>query len=374
MSKKILFVLGTRPEAVKTAPLINTFKKSDNFITKVCITGQHKEMTDNILNFFGITPDYNLNLMTKGQTLFDITVKALTGTGNIIDITQPDLIFVQGDTTSVFAASLAAFYKNVKTAHIEAGLRTGNKYFPFPEEINRILTGHIADFHFAPTPKAKENLKAEGIEKNVFVTGNSVIDALFEALKIIKETKEDIFFDKFKYLNFDKKIILLTAHRRENFGEPFENICKAVKNIAENNDVQIIYPVHPNPNIKNTAYKLLSDTENIFLVEPLPYPELVWLMDKSYLVLTDSGGIQEEAPSLGKPVLVLRNETERTEGVEAGTVKLTGTNTELIIKETSNLLNDKVSYKNMKQKINPYGNGTTSQQILDIITKNINEI
>ncbi len=374
MQKKALFVLGTRPEAIKLAPLINIFKNSENFITEVCSTGQHKEMTEEVLKFFGISPNYDLKLMTKGQTLFDITVKALTGVGKIIDKTKPDIIFVQGDTTSVFAASLASFYKNIKVAHVEAGLRTGNKQFPFPEEINRILTGHIADFHFAPTETAKTNLNNEGITDNVYITGNTVIDALFLALKIIGKEKEETFRKKFNFLNFNKKIILVTAHRRENFGKPFKNICDAISEISNRDDVEIIYPVHPNPNIKDNAEKLLGNKKNIKLVSPLPYPELVWLMNKSYLVLTDSGGIQEEAPSLGKPVLVLRNETERTEGIDAGTVKLVGTDKNEIIKETFKLLNNKVYYSEMQQKINPYGDGTTSQQILEILQKNLSLI
>ncbi len=372
--KKVLFVLGTRPEAIKLAPLIKIFQKSELFVTNVCSTGQHKEMTDEVLDFFGITPDYNLKLMTKGQTLFDITVKALTGIGNIIEKTKPDLIFVQGDTTSVFASSLAAFYKNVKVAHVEAGLRTGNKQFPFPEEINRILTGHIADFHFAPTEKASQNLKNEGIENNVSVTGNTVIDALFEALKIINSEKNEIFENKFNYIDFNKKIILVTAHRRENFGEPFKNICSALSELAKNEEVEIIYPVHPNPNVKDFAHKYLGNIQNIKLISPLPYPELVWLMNKAYIVLTDSGGIQEEAPSLGKPVLVLRNETERSEGIDAGTVKLVGTDKNKIYSETLKLLQNINHYNEMKHKVNPYGNGTTSKQILDILTEKINEI
>jgi len=374
MKKKILFVLGTRPEAVKTAPLIKIFKKSSDFTTLVCTTGQHKEMTEEILNFFEIKPDFDLKLMTHGQTLFDITVKALIGVGEIIDKTSPDLIFVQGDTTSVFAGSLAAFYKNVKVAHLEAGLRTGNKMFPFPEEINRILTGHIADYHFAPTGKAKENLNKEGIFENVYVTGNTVIDALFLAIEIIGKTENNKFKETFNFLNLNKKIILVTAHRRENFGKPFENICNAILNLAENKDIEIVYPVHPNPNVKDVAYKLMGKTNNIHLTEPLPYPELVWLMNKSYLVLTDSGGIQEEAPSLGKPVLVLRNETERTEGIEAGTVKLVGTDKNKIISEALKLLNDKDYYNKMQQKVNPYGDGTTSEQILKILTTQISKI
>ncbi|NOZ35302.1 MAG: UDP-N-acetylglucosamine 2-epimerase (non-hydrolyzing) [Chlorobi bacterium] len=372
--KKVLFVLGTRPEAIKLAPLIKIFQQSDFFITEVCTTGQHKEMTEEVLNFFDITPDYDLKLMTKGQTLNDITVKTLTGIGIITDKTKPDLIFVQGDTTSVFAASLAAFYKNVKVAHVEAGLRTGNKQFPFPEEINRILTGHIADFHFAPTEKAFRNLQNEGISKNVFITGNTVIDALFEALHIIKNEKSNKFEEKFRFIDFNKKIILVTAHRRENFGEPFKNICSALAELAKNQDIEIVYPVHPNPKVKDFAHKYLGNIKNIKLISPLPYPELVWLMNKAYIVLTDSGGIQEEAPSLGKPVLVLRNETERSEGIDAGTVKLVGTDKKIIYSETVKLLQDVNHYNEMKHKVNPYGDGTTSKKILNILTEKINEV
>jgi len=369
MIKKVLFVLGTRPEAIKLAPLIKVFESSNKYDVEVCSTGQHKEMLEEVLNFFDIKPDYDLKLMKTGQTLFDVTSKVLLGVGEIIDKSKPDVIFVQGDTTSVFASSLAAFYKSVKVAHIEAGLRTNNKLSPFPEEINRVLTGHIADFHLAPTQKAKQNLKNEGIVKNVFVTGNTVIDALFLALKKIKNKAANDYINKFTNINFNKKIILLTAHRRENFGKPFEDICKAIIEISQNEDVEIVYPVHPNPNIKEIAYKLLGDINNIKLISPLPYPELVWIMNKSHIVITDSGGIQEEAPSLGNPVLVLRNETERTEGIDAGTVKLVGTNKNKIIKEVTKLLNNEKYYNDMKHKVNPYGDGTASKKILSIFDK-----
>lgn len=366
MIKKALFVLGTRPEAIKLAPLIKVFENSKTFDVIVCSTGQHKEMVEEVLSFFEIKPNYDLKLMTKGQTLFDVTSKALLGVGEIIEETKPDIVFVQGDTTSVFASSLAAFYKNVKIAHIEAGLRTNNKRSPFPEEINRILTGHIADYHFAPTSKSKENLIKEGITKNVYVTGNTVIDALFLALKIIKTKDEKTYINKFKDIDLKKKIILLTAHRRENFGKPFEDICKAIKEISKDKSVEIVYPVHPNPNVKDFAEQYLGNIDNVKLISPLPYPELVWLMSKSHIVITDSGGIQEEAPSLGNPVLVLRNETERSEGIDAGTVKLVGTDTNKIIEEATKLLNDEKYYNNMKHKVNPYGDGTASIKILEI--------
>jgi len=357
MQKKILFIFGTRPEAIKMAPVIKEFKKEKSIDVKVCITAQHREMLDQVLNFFGIKPDYDLNLMKPNQSLFDITANSLKSLEKVLDKEKPDLIFVQGDTTTAFVGALAGFYKKMKVAHIEAGLRSHNKYSPFPEEINRVLVGHVADYHFAPTERAKENLYRENIKKNVYVVGNTVIDALFLGLNIIKKEGEEKFYKYFDFIDFSKKIILVTGHRRENFGKPFENICYALKEIAKREDVEIVYPVHLNPNVKKPVNEILNGVRNIHLIEPLEYPYLIWLMSKSYLVLTDSGGIQEEAPSLGKPVLVMRDVTERTEGIEAGTAKLVGTSKETVINEISILLDNKKYYDKMAKAINPYGKG-----------------
>jgi len=365
--KNVLFVLGTRPEAIKMAPLIKEFQKDDNYNVKVCITAQHREMLDQVLYFFDIKPDYDLNLMKPNQSLFDITANSLKSLEKVLDIEKPELIFVQGDTTTAFVGALAGFYKKIKIAHIEAGLRSHNKYSPFPEEVNRVLVDYIANYHFAPTEKAKENLYNENIKENVYVVGNTIIDALFLGLNIIKEQREEKYYNYFSFLDFSKKIILVTGHRRENFGKPFENICYALKNIAERDDVEIVYPVHLNPNVRKPVNEILKGHKNIHLIEPLEYPYLIWLMKKSYLVLTDSGGIQEEAPSLGKPVLVMREVTERIEGIEAGTTKLVGTNERKIVKELTRLLDNKKDYEKMTKAINPYGDGKASQRILKII-------
>ena len=370
---KVLFIFGTRPEAIKMAPLVDLFKKQSSIETKVCVTAQHREMLDQVLDFFQITADHDLNLMQPNQTLFDITAKGLKGLEQVLEVEKPDLVFVQGDTTTCFIGALAAFYKQCRVVHIEAGLRSFDKYSPFPEEINRSLTGKMADYHFAPTPKAQENLLREGVQENIFVVGNTVIDALFLGLDIIKNNDSHQVPAFSKKINFDKKVILVTGHRRESFGKPFENIANAIATIAHHHpEVEIVYPVHLNPNVRKVVNQFLSDIDNIHLIEPLNYPDLIWLMNKSYLVLTDSGGIQEEAPALGKPVLVMRTVTERTEGIDAGTAKLVGTNQELIIAETNRLLTDEAYYTSMSQAVNPYGDGTTSQQILDIILEKEN--
>lgn len=376
--KKILFVFGTRPEAIKMAPTIKEFiKYPDKFSIKVCITSQHKEMLQQILDFFEIKPDYDLNVMKENQTLFDITINVLKGLEKVLKEEDFDYLFVQGDTTTAFAGALAGFYFKKKIVHIEAGLRSYNKYSPFPEEINRVLAGHIADIHFAPTKSACLNLKKEGITKNVFLVGNTVIDALFLTLDILKEKEVEIinyFSNKIK--NFmeiikpenGKRIILITGHRRENFGQPFENICKAILDIAEKfEDIHMIYPVHLNPNVKTYANKFLGGKDRIHLIEPLHYPYLVWLMSKSYLIMTDSGGIQEEAPSLGKPVVVLREVTERMEGVKANTAVLVGTDREKIVTTVSKLLVDDKFYKKMANSKNPYGNGDASIKIKEVM-------
>ena len=366
--KKILIVFGTRPEAIKLAPLYYEFKKhADSFDTRLCVTAQHREMLDQVLEFFRILPDYDLNIMTSNQTLFNITSDILTKLEPVLEDFKPDMIVVQGDTTTTFVTALSAFYKKIKVSHIEAGLRSFDKYSPFPEEINRTLSSRIADFQFAPTERNKLNLQHEGIQDNIYIVGNTVIDALFLGLNMIKKTGEKEFFDKFNFVNFNKKIILVTGHRRENFGEPFLNMCNSLKHIATNNDIEIIYPVHLNPNVQKPVFSILGNIPNVHLIEPLDYPYLIWIMEKSYIVLTDSGGIQEEAPSLGKPVLVMRDVTERQEGIEAGNAKLVGTDSEKIIFETETLLNNKTKYDEMAHSVNPYGDGTTSKQIVEIL-------
>lgn len=367
--KRILFVFGTRPEAIKVAPLIKEFQKYPAvFDVKVCLTAQHREMLDQVIDFFAIKPDYDLDLMQPNQTLFDITANGLKALEKTLDTCLPDIVFVQGDTTSAFIGALAAFYKKIKVAHLEAGLRSLNKYSPFPEEINRILAGHIADYHFAPTEQSKLNLANEGITENVWVVGNTVIDALFLGLAIIKQNGEKKYLSFFRDIDFTKKIILVTVHRRESFGEPFYNICLALKSIAEEHpDAEIIYPVHLNPNISEPARKLLSEVKGIHLLPPLDYPYLIWLMNKAHIIVTDSGGIQEEGPALGKPVLVLREVTERMEGVEAGTAKLLGSDADLIIKEVNKLLTNPKAYEEMAKATNPYGDGQTSKKIIEIL-------
>ena len=370
---KLLFIFGTRPEAIKMAPLIKECMKRQNAVSAyVCVTAQHREMLDQVLSFFNIEPDYDLDLMTKNQSIFDITANGLKALEPVLADCKPDVVFVQGDTTTAFIGALAGYYGKYKVAHVEAGLRSQDKYSPFPEEINRTLVGHMADYHFAPTEGAAQNLKNEGIQENVWVVGNTVVDALLLGLDIIKQNGEHGSERFFNFVDFTKKVILVTGHRRESFGRPFENICLALKELAQRNeDVEIIYPVHLNPHVRGPVNKIISHIENIHLIEPLNYPLLLWLMNKSYLVLTDSGGIQEEAPSLGKPVLVMRDITERTEGVEAGIAKLVGTGKEKIVMEVSLLLKDKKAYENMAKAINPYGDGKTAERIVRIISETI---
>ncbi|GHU05259.1 UDP-N-acetyl glucosamine 2-epimerase [Spirochaetia bacterium] len=369
MVKTILFIYGTRPEAIKMAPLIKEFKKHpDKFTVKICLTGQHRQMLDQINTFFGITGDYDLNLMSPNQTLFDITTRCLMGLKEVLETVKPSLVFVQGDTTSVMAGALAAFYQQIPVAHLEAGLRSGSKFSPYPEEINRIITGHIADYHFAPTRRAVENLKKENITKNVYMVGNTVIDALYLGLQIIKSDDEQKYRQFFSYLDLSKKIILVTGHRRESFGGGFENICKAISYVAkEYHGIQFVYPMHFNPNVREPVNRFLRGINNVFLIEPLDYPYLLWLMEKCFFVLTDSGGIQEEAPALGKPVLVMRDVTERQEGVEAGTAKLVGTDYTALVSGMRELLEDTMVYAGMANAVNPYGDGTTSKQIAKIL-------
>jgi len=367
--KKILFIFGTRPEAIKLVSLIKEFQKyPQEFEVKVCATAQHREMLDQVLTFFKIIPNFDLNLMKPNQSLFKLTANIIEHLENVLTQYYPDLIFVQGDTTTAFAGALAGFYKKIKVAHIEAGLRSYNKYSPFPEEINRVLVGHLADYHFAPTEKAKENLYKEGIRENIWVVGNTVIDALFLGLEMIKEQGEESYYNYFHFVDFSKKIILVTGHRRESFGEPFRNICFALKEIADFfEDVEIVYPVHLNPNVRKPVFEILKNHPRIHLIEPLEYSYLIWLMSKSYLVLTDSGGIQEEAPSLGKPVLVMREVTERIEGIKAGTAKLVGTNRNKIVYETARLIENVDEYNKMSNAVNPYGDGKSSIRIRKII-------
>ena len=363
---KIITIFGTRPEAIKLAPLILK-TKDESFDVKVCVTGQHDEMLKQVLDLFGIMPDYDLEVMQPNQSLFDVTAEILKALENVIASENSSLVLVQGDTTTAFVGALCAFYKKVPVAHIEAGLRSYNKYSPFPEEINRGLVGKVADYHFAPTPRAKENLIREGVrEDRVYVVGNTVIGALYLALERIKDREENL-LRRFVYLDTEKRIILATCHRRESFGEPFKNICMALKEIAEKNEVDIVYPVHLNPSVKKPVVKILNGHENIHLIDPLAYSYLVWLMKKSYLILTDSGGIQEEAPSIGKPVLVIREVTERIEGIEAGTCKLVGTSRENIVTEINRLLTDSFEYERMAKAGNPYGDGKSSDRILSII-------
>jgi UDP-N-acetylglucosamine 2-epimerase (non-hydrolysing) len=364
---RFLVIFGTRPEAIKLAPVILKAKADASFDIKVCVTGQHREMLDQVLTFFGVQPDFDLNIMKPNQNLFDVTTEALKGIKEVISENKPDWLFVQGDTTTTFSGAVAAFYEKVRIAHVEAGLRSFNKYSPFPEEMNRVLTTHLSDIHLAPTPLARENLLKEGVsEEKVFVVGNTCIDALFLCLKKI-EGKGHGHFAFLRSINLEKRIILVTGHRRESFGEPFEHICHALKTIARYNNVEIVYPVHLNPNVRKPVYDILRDMPNVHLIGPLDYPSFVWLMNKSHIILTDSGGVQEEAPSLGKPVLVMRDITERVEGVKAGTAILVGTNKDMIVDKTTKLLNDRTEYSRMSRARNPYGDGNSSERILDII-------
>ena len=367
--KKVLFVFGTRPEAIKMAPLIANFSNDSNFDVKVAITAQHRQMLDQVIDFFDIKVDFDLNIMKHNQTLHQLTSDLIERITTDILLTDSfDYVFVQGDTTTVLAASLAAFYQKIKVVHIEAGLRSHDMHSPFPEEMNRVLTSRLASYHFCPTAVSKENLNNENITKNVYVVGNTVIDALLMGLDKIKNADESTFLNQFKSIDFSKKIVLVTCHRRENFGKPFEEICEALLEIAhsQSENVEIVYPVHLNPNIKEIAHQKLI-APNIKLITPLDYQELIWMMDKSYLILTDSGGIQEEAPSLGKPVLVLREVTERTEGVDAGTAILVGSDKFKIVSVALKLLENQSYYSSIASSSNPYGDGTTCEQIKEIL-------
>jgi len=373
--KKVLIVFGTRPEAIKMAPLVKEFQKDiENFETRVCVTAQHREMLDQVLSLFQIIPDYDLNIMKPGQDLYDVTSNILLKIKPVLEEFNPDVVLVHGDTATTFSASLAAYYQKIKIGHVEAGLRTGDLYSPWPEEGNRRLAGVLTDYHFSPTSTSKNNLLNEGVsELSVFITGNTVIDALQLVVNRIKhdeilrlKIENTIIQSGFQGLN--SKFILVTGHRRENFGQGFLNICEALRVLAKKNpDINILYPVHLNPNVRKPVNELLSSVSNIKLVEPFQYEKFIYLMSKSYLILTDSGGIQEEAPSLGKPVLVMRDTTERPEAVEAGTVKLVGSDQDNIIKEVQNLLDDPGEYHKMSKAHNPYGDGNASVKILKIL-------
>jgi len=370
MKKKNLIIFGTRPEAIKMAPLVNQFIGDNRFDTKVCVTGQHREMLDQVLTFFDIKPDYDLSLMKPNQNLYNLTGEVIAGLKPILESFKPDFVYVHGDTTTTMAASIAGFYSGAKVCHVEAGLRTNNILSPFPEEMNRQVASRIATYHFAPTIKSQENLLKENVSKeNILITGNTVIDALLESSNRVENLENKEVTELKDKVNFNKKTVLVTGHRRENHGQGFINICTALKAIAiQNPDVEIIYPVHLNPNVLKPVHELLARINNIHLVQPLSYPSFVWLMNQSYLIITDSGGVQEEAPSLGKPVLVMRETTERPEAVDAGTVILVGTDTNKIIRETQELLDNTDNYKNMSALHNPYGDGKACQKIIEFIS------
>jgi UDP-N-acetylglucosamine 2-epimerase (non-hydrolysing) len=369
--KKALIVFGTRPEAIKMAPVVKQMQRDFGGEVRTCVTAQHRQMLDQVLNLFDIVPEYDLNLMMPGQDLTDITANVLKALRDVLDEYSPDVVLVHGDTTTTFAASLAAYYKKVPVAHVEAGLRTGNPYSPWPEEMNRKLTGAIAAFHFAPTAAARDNLLRESVETdNIFITGNTVIDALLDVVNKIDKNHQikTGLEQQFSFLNPDKRTILITGHRRENFGKGFDDICHALARLAARDDVELVYPVHLNPNVQEPVRRLLDNIPNIHLIAPLDYLPFVYLMNRSYLIITDSGGVQEEAPSLGKPVLVIRDTTERPEAVEAGTVKLVGTDAEKIYQESIKLLDDLSTYQYMAFAHNPYGDGGAAKRIVDILS------
>ena len=381
--KKVMLVFGTRPEAIKMAPLVKEFQKQPKRIeTVVCVTGQHREMLDQVLKIFDIKPDYDLNIMKQGQDLYDVTARVLTGMRDVLKEVKPDVVLVHGDTTTSTAAALAAFYQQIPVGHVEAGLRTHNIYSPWPEEMNRLLTGRLATYHFSPTPLSRNNLIKESVDdRNIIITGNTVIDALYWVVDKIKNNKEldnelDDILSKAGYdvnrLNNGKKLVLITGHRRENFGDGFINMCTAIKDLTvKYPDLDFVYPMHLNPNVRKPIHEVfgenLSGLKNMFFIEPLEYLSFVYLMEKSSIVLTDSGGIQEEAPGLGKPVLVMRDTTERPEALDAGTVKLVGTDYNKIVNEVSSLIDDKAAYEKMSKAVNPYGDGLACGRIVNAL-------
>ncbi len=382
--KKIMLVFGTRPEAIKMCPLVKEFQKHPTeFETIVCVTGQHREMLDQVLKIFEVTPDYDLNIMKQGQDLYDVTARVLVGMRDVLKAVQPDVVLVHGDTTTSMAAAMAAFYQQIPVGHVEAGLRTRNIYSPWPEEMNRQITGRIATFNFSPTPLSQKNLLEEKAQGQIFVTGNTVIDALHTVVDKLKSDKAlaDEQINVLKTAGYDvtrlvggKKLVLITGHRRENFGEGFISMVTAMKDLSEKYpEVDFVYPMHLNPNVRKPIHEVFGEDltayKNFFFIEPLQYLEFVYLMEKCYLVLTDSGGIQEEAPGLGKPVLVMRDTTERPEALEAGTVKLVGTNHDLIVSEVTRLIEDPAYYEQMSQAVNPYGDGLACSRIVDALKK-----
>lgn len=368
---KVLSVFGTRPEAIKMAPLAIALNQDDRFEHKVCVTGQHREMLDQVLDLFELKPDFDLNIMKAGQDLYDVTSRILIGLREVFDQFTPDIVLVHGDTATTISTSLAAYYKQIPVGHVEAGLRTGNLLSPWPEEGNRKLTGAISNLHFAPTSTSAENLKKEGVDNDsIIITGNTVIDALLKVVDSIEQNSSisESISKKLEFLSDDRKVVLVTGHRRESFGGGFERICESLARVAkEFPDVDVVYPVHLNPNVREPVERLLSQTSNVHLIEPLEYLPFVYLMNRSDIILTDSGGIQEEAPSLGKPVLVMRNTTERPEALEAGTVKLVGTDVNVIFKEISTLLTNQEAYDAMSFAHNPYGDGKACQRIIDAL-------
>lgn len=381
--KKVMLVFGTRPEAIKMAPLVKEFQKQPKRVeTVVCVTGQHREMLDQVLKIFDIKPDYDLNIMKQGQDLYDVTACVLTGMRDVLKEVKPDVVLVHGDTTTSTAAALAAFYQQIPVGHVEAGLRTHNIYSPWPEEMNRLLTGRLATYHFSPTPLSRNNLIKESVDdRNIIITGNTVIDALYWVVDKIKNNKEldnelEDILSKAGYdvnrLNNGKKLVLITGHRRENFGDGFINMCTAIKDLTvKYPDLDFVYPMHLNPNVRKPIHEVfgenLSGLKNMFFIEPLEYLSFVYLMEKSSIVLTDSGGIQEEAPGLGKPVLVMRDTTERPEALDAGTVKLVGTDYNKIVNEVSSLIDDKAAYEKMSKAVNPYGDGLACGRIVNAL-------
>ena len=381
--KKVMLVFGTRPEAIKMAPLVKEFQKQPKRVeTVVCVTGQHREMLDQVLKIFDIKPDYDLNIMKQGQDLYDVTARVLTGMRDVLKEVKPDVVLVHGDTTTSTAAALAAFYQQIPVGHVEAGLRTHNIYSPWPEEMNRLLTGRLATYHFSPTPLSRNNLIKESVDdRNIIITGNTVIDALYWVVDKIKNNKEldnelEDILSKAGYdvnrLNNGKKLVLITGHRRENFGDVFINMCTAIKDLTvKYPDLDFVYPMHLNPNVRKPIHEVfgenLSGLKNMFFIEPLEYLSFVYLMEKSSIVLTDSGGIQEEAPGLGKPVLVMRDTTERPEALDAGTVKLVGTDYNKIVNEVSSLIDDKAAYEKMSKAVNPYGDGLACGRIVNAL-------
>lgn len=369
MKKKNLIIFGTRPEAIKMAPLVKAFQENtESFETKVCVTAQHREMLDQVLEFFNIEADYDLNLMKPGQNLYGLTANIITSLQPVLEEYKPDFVYVHGDTTTTMAGSIAAFYSGAKVCHVEAGLRTHNKWAPFPEEINRQVTGRVTDYHFAPTITSKENLLKENVaEDSILVTGNTVIDALLDSVDKVNDNPSELIVDLSKKIQ-EREVVLVTGHRRENHGAGFERICSALKRIAaDDSERLIIYPVHLNPKVQEPVKRILSDVKNVLLIDPLAYQDFIWLMNRSKIIITDSGGVQEEAPSLGKPVLVMRDTTERPEAVDAGTVILVGTNEDLIVSKALDLLNNNQSFERMSKLHNPYGDGLASKRIVEFI-------